>query len=224
MKKYLILSIVAMLFAGFAEAQKASFVPEKQIMKIQKGAKDAVWPKSELILSEDLAAASCRAGTWKVENKELSNEGTDPLVIQNLKGDFAITFEYKFDSNEDEGALFICAANNDPDKALRIKLSNVNAARSEDSIGSINGKVAPKNKFDESNGRWIKMFLFVEGDSIRLSSGDSICMHYADRNFLTTSFDEISKKLGQEIDRKGGVGFVCNKGKIKIKNLSVTKF
>lgn len=224
MKKYFILSLAAILFAGFADAQKASFVPENQIMKVQKGEKDAIWPKSESILSENLDAASCKAGSWKVDGGELSNEGGDPLIIKDLKGDFVISFEYKFDSNEDEGALFICAADGNLDKALKIKLSNVNGERSENSIGSINGRVAPKNKFDESNGRWLKMFLFVEGDRIRLSSGDRICMHYADRNFLTTPFDEISEKLGQKVDKNGSVGFVCNKGKVKIRNVNVTKF
>ena len=223
MKKYFVLSLAAILFAGFADAQKASFVPENQIMKIQKGSKDAVWPKAERILNENLDAASCKAGSWKVEKGELSNAGTDPLLIKNLKGDFFITFEFKFESDDGEGAFFICAPKNDLSKALKFKLANVNGEKGENFIGSINGKIGPRNKFDDSKGRWIKVYLFVEGGNIRLSPGERICGHYADRNFLTTSFEEISKKLGQDVSKEGGAGFVCDKGNIKIKNISVTK-
>lgn len=223
MKKYLMILLATLLFAGVAQAQKSAFVPENQIMKIQKGSKDATWNKSESILKDSLDAAICKKDAWKVENGELQNFGTEPLVIKNLKGDFLVSFEYKFDSDEGEGDFFICAPKGNLQKAIRIKLSNVNAEKGENNIGSINGKIAPKGKFDEPKGRWVKVLVFVEGENLRLSQGERICVHYADRNFLTLSFEEISKKLGENFSKDGNVGFVCNNGNIKIKNVSVTK-
>lgn len=222
MKKYFIALLAATLFAGFVQAQKEVFVAEKQIQKVFKGSKNADWPKSEKIFTENLDAGVCKSGAWSVEKGELSNKGTDPIVIKGVKGNFMVAFEYKLDSDEGEGEFFICAPKGNLEKAIRFKLSNVNADKGENNIASINGKIAPKGKFDEPKGRWVKVFIFVEGDSIRVSQGERICGHYADRNFLTTSIADIEKKLGFEISKNGEAGFICNKGVIKIKNVFVT--
>ncbi len=220
--KKIVIFMCALAAAVSASYAKDAFVPQSQIMKAEKPGKSKQWSSSSRLFEKDLSGGKTSSGAWAVEGGELKSKSDKPLYISGLKGQYSVCFEFQA-SEDAEGSFFVRAPKGDVSKAVRIKLCCANG-KPVDSIGSINGALAPREKFEETkDGRWSRVWVFVEGDNLRVSPGDKICRHYADRRFLTYTFSEIAEKGGSPVAAEGEAGFVCTKGEIKVKNVWATQ-
>ncbi len=228
MKKVLVFSLIAVVSAlfAFAAPKKESFVKEAQVLKKVIGAKSKAkqWPTSTVIFKDDMSAAKSAEANWKIENGELKATAGKPLVIKAAKGVYTIALEFNADE-AGEGYIFVRAPKGDASKGVRIKLAQLNGGKGETAIGSINDVIKAGNKFNETkDGRWTKIMIFVEEYGVRVTPNTDLCGHYADRNFLTYKWEDISKKSGYEVPADGAAGIACTAGNLKFKNISLTVF
>lgn len=228
MKKIFVFSVVAAasMLLAFAAPKKEVFVKEAQVLSKVDSAKSnsKKWPSSVAIFKDDMSAAKSAQKNWTIERGELKGAEGASLVIKNAKGVYAISLEFNADE-AGEGCIFVRAPKGDVSKAVRIKLCQLNSDKGETSIGSINGVIKPGNKFNETkDGRWSRIMIFVEENGVRVTPNTNLCGHYADRNFLTYKWEDISKKSGYEVAGEGEAGFLCEKGNLKFKNITITVF
>lgn len=216
MKKIFSIALVSILSAAFLHAAD-NFVQGKDIMKIQKPSK-AEWPKTLRIFDKDLSAGKADAGSWKIENGELvcAKQGA-PITINKNKPNFVLIFEY-FAEDDSEGYVFL------RNSAIKLRLADKHGKGDKENIGSVIGVMGTNPRMDEPGKRWMRVIVTVEGDIFRMGTTSKVSGDYKDRRLATYSFEEFEAKSGKAAPADGTIGFVCEKGNIKFKNVYLTQF
>lgn len=223
MKKLLIVTTALAALALTAGAQRTTFVPEKDIMRIQKPGRD-VWPEPVKVAETKLVGPKNSQTDWKVENNEIIS-GEKALVLPDLKKRFIMFFEFTADADS-EGYVYFRAPGGDVSKAIKVRLADVNGPDKKNRIGSV-APLDPAGGTDlkeAKEGRWVRMTIVVDKDIFRVGDTERLSSNYADGNLAAYKFENWAKKSGNEVPEQGETGIVCTKGKIKLKKFEYVNF